>query len=501
MNGSEVIEARGPSGRIHRVGLTPGVERITCDRARDITGQWTLRRPGKPARGLLILHNAVPVDEFGQAYMFSVRLDDVGEDFILIAHADGLTILVLQFSPSKCPLSTYHSFLSELVDLDSPPLVGRRSVGGRDSERGRQPNADELIHDVSNAALTVLRFAHSIRSELSEHDRTEGGESGLDARRTIDAWKANPSWYSLQGESSPATVQIGAYDVLPIRAKRRIAQGSNLYLAAAASAINELAASISPLGGALVARHLLEQSVRRMASYEPCSNLDAKVAWSHLEQVRHPPRSAALARHLLTLRDFLRAPPLRLPASMADTPYFLPPPELVFQRFATVLLLLALGSPRDQIPVSMTVLARGKPIVVRDYTIWTDASNPPVTGWRDGLSIPSGYRPDIVICKKADKTTLLVDAKFRRRGQGKGEIMAPSGIKDMQAYMEEFDHSQAIILAPSIDDTTHCEDLEDDKHHIRGIALPPSGERDHVMTMRDALRPFFGRKGSKGDEC
>ena len=69
-------------------------------------------------------------------------------------------------------------------------------------------------------------------------------------------------------------------------------------------------------------------------------------------------------------------------------------------------------------------------------------------GWRDDSKQPSGYQPDLVIFPE-NGAPIVLDAKFRM-STSDTEIAPGDAFKDIQAYLDEFELNQAIIVVPRL---------------------------------------------------
>lgn len=77
-------------------------------------------------------------------------------------------------------------------------------------------------------------------------------------------------------------------------------------------------------------------------------------------------------------------------------------------------------------------------------------------GWRDQSCQPSGYEPDAVLVTSEGRS-IIVDTKFRV-GRTFNEHGDPSGIQEIQAYMNEFECSDALMIVPLITSSLVGED-------------------------------------------
>jgi hypothetical protein len=77
-----------------------------------------------------------------------------------------------------------------------------------------------------------------------------------------------------------------------------------------------------------------------------------------------------------------------------------------------------------------------------------------IRGWRDASAQPAGYRPDTFVILNGSRP-VLIDAKFRTATST--EMLAhPDGLKDVQAYLDDFSLTGAIVVVPRILKTELC---------------------------------------------
>lgn len=77
-----------------------------------------------------------------------------------------------------------------------------------------------------------------------------------------------------------------------------------------------------------------------------------------------------------------------------------------------------------------------------------------VRGWRAPSTQPSNYRPDSFVLLDGARP-ILIDAKFRIATSG-NMLASPDGLKDVQAYLDDFGMNAAIVVVPRIVNTSLC---------------------------------------------
>lgn len=97
-----------------------------------------------------------------------------------------------------------------------------------------------------------------------------------------------------------------------------------------------------------------------------------------------------------------------------------------------------------------------------------------ISSWRQQSIQPSGYKPDTLIV--LDGIPVIVDAKFRVP-KTFSLALHPDGVKDVQAYMDDFGLAAAIMLAPRIYfQGLNFVSIEGAQRKILGIALQDSDD-------------------------
>lgn len=127
---------------------------------------------------------------------------------------------------------------------------------------------------------------------------------------------------------------------------------------------------------------------------------------------------------------------------------------------------------------------RASGFVFGPRTAWIDTQHHRLVGWRDETLAPSHYQPDLVVIDHAAKRTLLVDAKFRREP---GCLLPASGVKDIQAYMQEYQLRRAAILVPAQPSDRAGEVVEARSFSVRGIPVVPQIGDEAVHALADEL--------------
>ncbi|MEO5345825.1 MAG: hypothetical protein H7834_05535 [Magnetococcus sp. YQC-9] len=460
---------RAPNNKLHRVSAGQEFVVVQASSVDQVCGQW-LVYSDSPRTRFAGAFRTSRMESVTGALLFNVEMSDTGEEFAVLLRDSGVTVLCIQLSPPKCPIYIYHQYLNSYCRLLGIPDPGLCSVAGGEIDLGRVPRPEEFAFRFINRAVTLVRHSGFVKADVSRHERGWGGESGIDALNTLRAWKANPDWYEPTSVASAGTLNLESHVVRPLRAIRRESQGTNMYTGAASTALFSLASTVSrgPVGG--MAGVLLAGAARRLRTMDIPTQMTISEAWSYLESGTHPPRSLALSRLALEFRDSVKRMTLHGPMPGGTIPFLLAPPELVFQEFVIAKCLLALGLPLDRLSEAMRHSHTAEGCRFGDLIAWVDTSEHILRGWRDGTAKPADYQPDLVIVDTKKRRTILLDAKFRRDASG---LLPASGVKDMQAYMHEFELPKAIIAVPATEGDTISEDVSARGFTIKGIALSP----------------------------
>lgn len=120
----------------------------------------------------------------------------------------------------------------------------------------------------------------------------------------------------------------------------------------------------------------------------------------------------------------------------------------VFEKSVFACCAKALGFSHEDVIKSNGLLLKGG-IVVADTNSRAGAAqmNFVLKSWRQGSAQPSNYHPDTLII--SDGIPVLIDAKFRLP-ESVFLAAEPDGLKDVQAYMDDFSLSSAVIVVPRI---------------------------------------------------
>lgn len=120
----------------------------------------------------------------------------------------------------------------------------------------------------------------------------------------------------------------------------------------------------------------------------------------------------------------------------------------VFEKVVFAVIGLAMGYTKEEVISSRGILDSKEHVVIDMNSEKARRTANLLLGWRDKSIQPSGYRPDLVVLFDK-KNPVLVDAKFRIP-MSLDQIAAPDGLKDLQAYMDEYGHHGCIVASPLI---------------------------------------------------
>lgn len=465
------VTLRGPNAVQHNFSLSGGFHIIRTARAEEVLGQWVIHQQMLPPVRIFGLHGFQRLERASTTLLFNCSLDDVGEDYVLLFSGLGLLMVKLVLSPPKCPIEVYYNYLDAYEELIQPPKGGPRSVSGGAADIGRVATRDEQIYRIVDDGAAVLRALPSLKLETNLHERGVSGATGVDAARTLARWRSNPSWYTKSNDGTQGSIRVGSGSVLPLRTEPRPLRQANLFVSAAAEALTSVIRRVPREGVGDALSVLLTWAHHRIVTVDTTMSMTEKAAWTYLRAGSFPSIAQRIATLLLALGDALHLPLPHSPVARARAPYYLEPPELIFQWYAVVQTLLSLGMPRSEVSDARTALRSPTGLCFRNYKAWADTRHHGVVGWRDNSLSPSRYQPDLVVQNEAGRH-LIIDAKFRRSDEEQ-RIASSSSIRDVQAYMQEYSLNRAVILVPYVPNDVPAEDIRLEPYWIRTIPVAP----------------------------
>jgi hypothetical protein len=311
-----------------------------------------------------------------------------------------------------------------------------------------------------------------VRSDLHHHARSIGDSEGIDPMTTLDAWKKNHSWYRRASGQDDRTLNLGRWSVVALRVLPKETSPGNLFIGSTSALLAILADSLGGVIGGSLSAAVLRQARRTLLSMDTPALLTANDALKYLRRTRLPSPSRRLSDAVLELHANLFNPSPLVPKQAGFGPYKVPPAHLVFQRVAIVELLRALGMAVPMSSADMDRLLTPDGLRFGHYHVWSDTARHPLKGWREGTALPTPYEPDLVVRDIATGAVLLVDAKLRKGNSANG-LLPSSGVKELQAYMQEYDLKKGMIIVPDWNrGGCRSEDIQGGGNWIRGVALP-----------------------------
>lgn len=489
------IILRAPNNRLHEVSMRDDFSLISCASAEEVLGQWIIYTDYPYAR-LTGVHRSKRMEAVSGALVFKLEMTDTGDEFIIVTHNFGLSVLCIQLSPLKCPVELFHNYLNNYNEILNVPESGARSIAGAAASDGRKPTGTERSYRFIMQIVNIHKSAELIKSDLNKHERGLGGASSIDAKKTVSAWKRHPSWYKGPTKSEiPQSINIGNNLVVPLKTVPRSSIGSNFFTGAVTAVLRDLARRLAYGTVGSMSSLVLAKTERRIAAFDEASDMSVKEALNYLKTNKFPNRSQAFAENILTLKADVESDYLHGPTLNGKVPFFLAPPELIFQTFAVSKCLVAIGFPRSELTTGLARARTSAGWAFGDLIAWVDTPKHMLKGWRDRTSKPSNYEPDLIVINKNSQTTLLIDAKFRRDDDG---FLPASGIKDIQSYMHEFRLEKAVLLVPTEDDDAGSSSIECDGFEIWGFGIPPSISKadmnDFSAKLRSGWNDSFSQK-------
>lgn len=488
MRRTDDICFRSPSGRTYVSPADREFFEIVCARPTELVGQWIVVLPGGSNQLIAGVHNGKLLEAIGDAHVFQSALDEAGEEFLVLIHARGFLLVKLSLNTPKLSLEEHYRFVARYTELFGYPAPGAHSVAGTEGDAGRLPNGVEIVHRVINRVASALRAAGGVRSDLARHDHETGGVTGIDSLATLAAWRQSPDWYRPTTTPMSGSVRVGkGLFVVPLKTQPRVSRTYNAFIGAAVTYAGEVASVMPRTPGGLLAASLILTCGRMIAGLEPGAYFSPADARKYLFSATLPARSLAFVNEMRALEKMIGSPQFHRPDSAGRVPYMLPPAELVFQQVGVIEVLLSLGITQAQLADAVKQLPTEQGYLFDGYTAWGNTSAHGLSGWRDASAFPSRYRPDLVVLRRRDQNKLLVDAKLRE-GQSPAGLLSTSGVKDLQAYMQEYKLNRAVMIVPDAQRAGSVyEDVSGEGFAIRAVALPASDWATNRAKLRNYI--------------
>ncbi len=490
-NGAQSLIIRSPSGRSNRVSVGSKFSVIEFGSSADTVGQWMIYpEHGGPSRYLGI-SNGTFMERIANTLVFSSGLDDVGEQFCIVIFNGAVETICIRLSPKKCPTSQHHQYVDSYSRMFEVPTPGASSVAGVSDPAGRLATIEELGFQLINDVADLLRCCSALRGDLQNHERRLGAVAGVDALKTIAAWRQNRGWYRVGTDrDTNGFVTVEAQRIVPLKTSPRETSGKNLFLGACSEALRDLANFSLRTPAGSVVKSLLLACKSRLGTFDLLAECSVREAWRILESGRYPIASQRFATALCKIRTVLLTDSSVTNKVAGVQPLTLFEPELIFQQFAVGEILSAFGVPLAAVAQAYFDSRSEAGFVFDDLVAWSDVGFHRLAGWRDGTSLPSIFRPDLVLANPGQSKALLIDAKFRGASV-EGGILSGSGVKELQAYLNEFRLTRAVMVLPSPNDQLLIEDLQGDGNWIRGIAIPPNISPEQRNRILEALNKMW----------
>jgi hypothetical protein len=421
---------------------------------------------------LVAFHNGKRLDRVGDCLVFTSTLDDAGEDFVVLTHRRGTTLLRLSLSTDRLTLEQHHQYLARYIEAVGFPRHGAKAVGNQSVESGRVPDDIELVFTILRMCCAIYDRTIGVRSDLPHHVRSSGGSEGADPMATLEAWKRNHSWYRKADENDDRSLRLGSWNLVALRVRPRETFPGNYFIGSAGALLSVLADTLSSYIGGSLSAAILRQSRRALHSMDTPAPIAANDALRFLQRTKLPAPSRRLADAILELHANLFDPSPLAPKQAGLGPFRVPPASLVFQTVAITEVLRALGGALPMTSEDRDRLVTGEGLRFGRFSAWSDTPLHPLKGWRAGTALPAPYKPDLVVKDNTNGGVLLVDAKLRKGDSADG-LLPSSGVKDLQAYMNEYGLKKGMIIVPDWKGTgCRYEDIKGQENWIRGVALP-----------------------------
>lgn len=341
----------------------------------------------------------------------------------------------------------------KLYKESTPKAAAQRSVFDLIERRlslGVAKPEPRLAQALQDAAVNLLRVIHGLTKQDLLPDYPEQTSSDLDLDGTLELIRRHPSTLL---ESSKGPISLHGKRYTPAEIVRADQSSTRLNLSLPLTILEECITTLrgddilSPLSGLLVSvynrlallssvrgRRITWGEVREWLAMEPSTNLSRLLKHYLVLTIGLCKRQAHRgSREGLGLRG--------LSDSFRDFDLF------EWSAFAAVC--LALGAPRDAGVLSRTVVACGTTDVINaNRKQGEQYVRTLLPGWRDGSDFPARYVPDTIVHFEK-RLAIPVDAKFRV-GASLVEPCDTGGIKEIQAYLNEFGVTGALVLVPMI---------------------------------------------------
>ncbi len=467
---------RSPAGSVFDVPDGRYSSTITCHSVSEAKGQWIVFPSSRAGRIILALRNGQTLDRVGDTVVFNSTLDEAGEEFLAVLEASRLCIVRLQLDTQKFSLASYYELLKRYEELFGVLPVGTMGVAAEISNAtfARAATDAERSFRLVTSAFRFAKACLGLRAEIPRHPRGDAGHAGVDALATLTAWRTNTAWYEASAPNERGAIRCGRGSwVTPLRTVPRQSIGGNLFLSGLVVLLNEVMTTFPQNPGGMMAAGLLQIAKRTIAAADGLAPVIAKEARLLLSQTVWPHVSSDCVDLLFQIEAVSREPWSMKPASEGTVPFNLPETERVFQHVAVAGILLGFAIAPDLCRASMAAARTQEGLLIgSEYCAWYDTPSHALQGWRSNTSLPSGYRPDLVMQRLSDGAWLLVDAKLRQGTTDIG-LLSQSGIKELQAYMHEYHLTQGVLLVPSVVPSSwQSQDVVGNGCRIRAIGVP-----------------------------
>jgi hypothetical protein len=433
------------------------------------------------------VHKGRSLESAGDALVISCTLDEAGEEYVAILSSSGLVLVRLIFDGRKLPLLRYYEYVERYAEIYGLPFGFTDSLSSRPSVDGRESHSEETAFNLLRQCARLLPLAEGLRGEVAKHERGTTGTAAVDAAETLSAWKANHTWYRSVDALSRNAVFVGGQNyVLPLKTLPKPADGGNLFIGAICSTIRRIVSGFPRTPAAEMGAALLHSVRRRLEKFDAVAFCSKEQCARIMNSTTLPEQSARFVCVLKEINDETRGV-LLAPDPKGEMPFYMPPAEILFQKFAITSVLFSLGLQRDEACEKIRAANSASGATFSNYRFWVDASAHGLRGWRDSSEFPSDYRPDLVILRESDRACLLIDAKLRA-GTSEAGLLSASGVKDLQAYMQEYKMHKVAMLVPDPNNAgCQFEDVCGEGFTIRAISVAASFLSTDFASIRNAI--------------
>ena len=377
------------------------------------------------------------------SYGFAAQLD-------LLVYRSWRTLHGAQFQAPKWNMSTAAKELERYLD-SRPKLAQQRSSLDRTyralaSDPGSRRESIQMLHD---AAVTFCEFLGRQKRGVLLRSFSEAINNGIDQDATLESLRQHPSWL-VERVNGPISFHGRTYTT-PFIAPAQ-SQSLRLDLSVPMRIIDGAAGSLDHSPDLLTSKLLLKGGLNQLSTLNQVRRrvtASEILTWSGIDLPEiEASRLRTLVVRIARLSQLLSSRTQRqvgglsgLNASFRDFDLF------EWSTFAAIG--AALGAANDPTSLNKTELSGTESTLINvNKEGGAERVRTLLPGWRDSSAMPAHFLPDYIV-KYKNRVPIPVDAKFRVADRIDAPCSAES-VKEVQAYLNEFGLSGAVIVVPMI---------------------------------------------------